>query len=73
MKVLRVILWILGVCNILAGIITVANAPKEFAEQGLKQLIMGVAFCGGAIYCSQRINAKEQEQKEYKDWQNNKE
>jgi len=70
MKILRVLLWIFGVANILVGIITMANAPAEFVEQGIRQLLLGIAFCGGAIYCTQRIKAKKQEQEEYNKWQN---
>ncbi|WP_195636796.1 hypothetical protein [Alistipes shahii] len=69
MKILRVLLWIFGVANIPVGIITMANAPAEFVGQGISQFVLGIAFCGGAIYCTQRIKAKKQEAEEYEKWQ----
>ena len=69
MKILRVLLWIFGVANIPVGIITMANAPAEFVGQGISQFVLGIVFCGGAIYCTQRIKAKKQEAEEYEKWQ----
>lgn len=71
MKILRVLLWVIGVANLLVGIVTMINAPSEFVEPGIRQFVLGIAFCGGAVYCSQRIKAKKQASEEYDNWQKN--
>lgn len=69
MKILQILLWIFGGLDILVGLLTIANASSEFIAQGVQQFLLGIAFCGGAIYCSHRIKAKKQEAEEYDKWQ----
>lgn len=69
MKILRVLLWVFGVANLLIGIVTMINASSEYVEKGIRQFVLGVTFCGGAVYCSQRIKTKKQATEEYDNWQ----
>lgn len=70
MKILRIILWGFGIGDIIVGFITATNAPSEFLNQGIGQILLGFVFCGAAIYCSTRIKAQAEEKEQYEKWKN---